>query len=55
MPAVEPEVGMIIGFMSEGTAAIGCIVRIEDMLEVDAGVEVVWVVRGQLPGVVSGV
>jgi len=49
MPAVKPEVGMIIGFMSEGTAAIGCIVRIEDMPEMDAGVEVMWVVRGQLP------
>ena len=36
MPAVQPEVGMIIGFMSEGAAAIGCIVRIEDMLEVDS-------------------
>jgi hypothetical protein len=48
MPAVEPEVGMTIGFMSEGAAAIGCIVRIEDMLslEVDAGVEVMWVVSG---------
>jgi hypothetical protein len=43
MPAVEPEVGMVVGFMSEGTAAIdGCIVRIEYdiMLEVNAGVEV---------------
>jgi hypothetical protein len=48
MPAVEAEVGMIIGFMSEGAAAIGCIVKIEDMLEVDAGVEVMWVFRGQL-------
>jgi len=36
MPAVQPEVGVIIGFMSEGAAAIGCIVRIEDMLEVDS-------------------
>ena len=33
MPAVDPEVGMIIGFVSEGTAAIGCIVRIQDVLE----------------------
>ena len=49
MPAVEPEVGMVIGFMSEGTAAIGCVVRIEDILEADTGVEVMWVVRGQLP------
>jgi hypothetical protein len=40
---------MIIGFLSEGAAAIGCSVRIEDMLEADAGVEVMWVVRGQLP------
>jgi hypothetical protein len=35
--------------MSEGAAAIGCIVKIEDMLEVDTGVEAMWVVRGQLP------
>jgi hypothetical protein len=49
MPAVEPEVGMTIGFVSEGTTAIGCIVRIEDVLEVNAGVETMWVVRGQLP------
>jgi hypothetical protein len=40
MPAIEPEVGMVIGFMSEGTATIGCIVRIEGTLEVDVGVKV---------------
>jgi hypothetical protein len=35
---------MIIGFVSEGTTAIGCIVRTEDVLEVNAGVETMWVV-----------
>jgi hypothetical protein len=47
---------MITGFMSEGTAAIGCIVRIEDMLEVDAGVEVIcgWL-EDNCPGVVRDV
>jgi hypothetical protein len=54
MPAVEPEVWYcvrygIIGFMSEGTATIGCIVRIVSTLEMDAGVKVMWVARGQLP------
>jgi hypothetical protein len=53
MPAIEPEVlvGMVIGFMTEGTATIGCIyiVRIEGTLEVDAGAKVMWVVTGQLP------
>jgi hypothetical protein len=34
MPAVESKVGMVIGFMSEGTATIGCIVRIEGTREV---------------------
>jgi hypothetical protein len=36
MHAVEPEVVMVIGFMSECTATIGCIVRMEGALEVDA-------------------
>jgi hypothetical protein len=40
---------MVIGFVSEGTTAIGCIVKIEDVSEVDAGVKTMWVVRGQLP------
>jgi hypothetical protein len=49
VPAVDPEVGMIIGFLSEGTAAIGCIVRIQDVLEEGTGVEAMWVVTGHLP------
>jgi len=49
MPAVDPEVGMIIGFLSEGTAAIGCIVRIQDGLEEGTGVGAMWVATGHLP------
>jgi hypothetical protein len=48
MPAVEPEVGMVIGFMGEGTATIGCIFRTEGTLEVDAGVKVMDVRDGDL-------
>jgi hypothetical protein len=49
MPAVDPEVGMIIGFLSEGAAAIGCIVRIQDGLEEGTRVGAMWVATGHLP------
>jgi hypothetical protein len=45
---VDPGVGMIIGFLSEGAAAIGCIVRIQDVLEEGTGVGAMWVVTGHL-------